>query len=134
MQRNRQMLIANLKEDQKSIFGLISMHQLSVCGIGLIIGVILYQISNMILKSSGVSVGVCLIFGTFLFVCAAGPFFYIAFKPIKDNQDNILYYLDRQLIINFYYKDEVGTYLNLKKPTHLVNKNLPYVKRRAIDD
>lgn len=134
MQRNRQMLIANLKEDQKSIFGLISMHQLSVCGIGLIIGVILYQISNMILKSSGVSVGVCLIFGTFLFACAVGPFFYIAFKPIKDNQDNVLYYLDRQLIINFYYKDEVGTYLNLKKPTHLVNKNLPYVKRREIDD
>ena len=134
MNPDRQMLVVNLKGDQKSIFGIATPKQVSISTIGVIIGVILYTVCYKLMKSTGVSLGICLIFGGLLFFLAAAPFMYVAFKPIRDSQGNILYYLYTQLKIDFYAKYEVGTYINLQEPKHPVNTALSYVCHRNIDE
>lgn len=51
----------------------------------------------------------------------------MAFKPVRDKQGDLLYYENKQIMINRrFLTHEIGTYLNLQPPHHPVNRALPY--------
>ena len=64
--------------------------------------------------------------GFFVFILSAAPFAYVAFRPIRDKQGNLLYYMNKQLEIDYqFHRKELGTYLNIQRPRRAVNRRLP---------
>lgn len=123
----RRVLIVNLSGDQKKVLGFASWMQVSLTGAGVFIGVIVYTLVSKILQATGTGTGVSIIVGALFFAGILAPFVYVAFKPVRDKNGNLLYYYNKQLLINYAYeRDEIGTYLNIQPKIHSVNANLPY--------
>lgn len=132
---DRQPLIVNLSGEQKRVLGFASWGQVSISAAGVILGVILFSIFKALFSFMGAGMGVSVIIGGIAFLVAFVPFAYIAFKPIRDNQGNLLYYESKQLMINRRFeKYEIGTYLNIKTNAHAVNSKLPYVLKNNIGE
>lgn len=131
---NRQPLIVNLSGEQKRVLGFASWMQVSITAGGVILGVLLFGIFKALFSFVGASIGVSIIVATIVFLVAFVPFAYVAFKPIRDSQGNLLYYESKQLVINYRFtRFETGTYLNVKTNAHAVNSRLPYVVKRDLD-
>lgn len=130
MGEDREELIVNISGDQKKVLGFASWTQVSISAVGLILGVIAFSLIHWIMKMGGAGIGSIVIFGGLIFVIIFAPFVYVAFKPITDDQGNLLYYQYKQIMIdrNFETK-EVGTYLNLQPPRHRVNLGSLHVKK-----
>lgn len=132
---NRQPLIVNLSGEQKRVLGFASWGQVSISAAGIILGVVLFSIFKALFSFAGAGMGTSTIIGGIAFLAAVLPFVYVAFKPIRDNQGNLLYYESKQLMINYRFRRyEIGTYLNVKTNAHAVNSRLPYVYARVIHE
>lgn len=134
MNGSRQELIINLSGEQKKVLGFASWMQVSITAAGIIVGILLFTIISNILKAIGTGSGSSTVIASLFFAAAAAPAAYIAFKPIRDKQGDLLYYESTQLLINYrYLRREVGTYINFQPHKHQVNERLPYVVKRHID-
>ena len=123
----KRVLIVNLSGDQKKVLGFASWMQVSITAGGFFVGVIFYTLIYKLLQAMGAGTGVSIIAGAIVFACIQGPLLYIAFKPVRDKNGNLLYYYYKQLLINYAYeRDEIGTYLNIQQKIHSVNADLPY--------
>lgn len=130
----RQPLIVNLSGEQKRVLGFASWMQVSITAGGVILGVLLFGIIKAFFTFTGASLGVSIVIAAIGFLIAFVPFAYVAFKPVRDSQGNLLYYQSKQLVINYRFERfEVGTYLNVKTNAHPVNSRLSYVVRRDLD-
>ena len=119
----RQVLIVNLSEDQKSVLGFASWVQVEFTAVGIIVGGILYSLVHAWLKSIGVPTVFSVGIGIFLFACCVAPLAYIAFYPIRDDEGHLLYYMNKQLMINYdFERKELGTYINIQENHHIVNR------------
>lgn len=126
----KRVLIVNLSGEQKKVLGWASWMQVSLTGAGIFIGVIFYTLISKFLQALGVGTGISIIAGAIFFLIAFVPFAFIAFKPIRDKHGNLLYYYNKQLLINYaYQRNEIGTYLNIQPKVHSVNADLPYRPR-----
>lgn len=130
----REMLIVNLSGDEKKVLGFASWTQVSITAVGVVIGAIFYTLIHGLLKAIGLEPGVSILISAVFFLIAVTPAAYVAFKPIRDSQQNLLYYESRQLIINYNFKrQEIGTYINIQPKRRPINSGLPYVVKRKID-
>lgn len=130
----REMLIVNLSGDEKKVLGFASWTQVSITAVGVVIGAIFYTLIHGLLKAIGLGPGVSILISAIFFLIAVTPAAYVAFKPIRDSQQNLLYYESRQLIINYNFKrQEIGTYINIQPKRRPINSGLPYVVKRKID-
>lgn len=126
----RQELIVNLSGDQKNVLGFASWTQVSISAIGIVLGTIFFNIVKLFLTAIGVRTGGAILFAFICFAIVAGPFVFVAFYPIRDQQGNLLYHLNKQLIINYQFeRREVGTYINYQPAHHAVNASLPYAPK-----
>ena len=98
---NRQPLIVNLSGEQKRVLGFASWGQVSISAAGIILGVVLFSIFKALFSFAGAGMGTSTIIGGIAFLAAVLPFVYVAFKPIRDNQGNLLYYESKQLMFNY---------------------------------
>ncbi|MCR1903903.1 hypothetical protein [Lactobacillus taiwanensis] len=127
MGEERQELIVNLSGDQKKVLGFASWTQVSISAVGIILGVIGFSVIQWLMKLGGAGLGSIVIFGGLVGIVIAAPFLYVAFKPIVDEQNNLLYYEYKQIMINRNFTTkEIGTYLNLQPPRHHVNSGSPH--------
>lgn len=123
----KRVLIVNLSGDQKKVLGWASWMQVSLTGAGIFVGVIMYTLISKLLQAMGANTGVSVIFGAIFFLIVLVPFVFVAFKPVRDKHGNLLYYYNKQLLINYaYQRDEIGSYLNIQPKRHSVNADLPY--------
>lgn len=130
----REVLIVNLSGDEKKVLGFASWTQVSITAVGVVVGAIFYTLIHGLLKTLGLGPGVSILISAIFFLIAVAPAAYVAFKPIRDSQQNLLYYQSRQLIIDYNYKRrEIGTYINIQPNKRPVNSSLPYVVKRNID-
>lgn len=130
----REVLIVNLSGDEKKVLGFASWTQVSITAVGVVVGAIFYTLVHGLLKTLGLGPGVSILISAIFFLIAVAPAAYVAFKPIRDSQQNLLYYQSRQLIIDYNYKRrEIGTYINIQPNKRPVNSSLPYVVKRNID-
>lgn len=130
----REVLIVNLSGDEKKVLGFASWTQVSITAVGVVVGAVLYTLIHGLLKTLGLGPGVSILISAIFFLVAVAPAAYVAFKPIRDSQQNLLYYQSRQLIIDYNYKRrEIGTYINIQPNKRPVNSGLPYVVKRKID-
>lgn len=130
----REVLIVNLSGDEKKVLGFASWTQVSITAVGVVVGAIFYTLVHGLLKTLGLGPGVSILISAIFFLIAVAPAAYVAFKPIRDSQQNLLYYQSRQLIIDYNYKRrEIGTYINIQPNKRPVNSSLPYVVKRKID-
>lgn len=135
MGSGRQVLIVNLSGDQKKVLGFASWTQVSITGAGIIVGALVFKLIQWICKLSGAGLGSSVTMASLFFLAAFTPFIYVAFKPIRDKQGDLLYYENKQILINRrFLSREIGTYLNLQPPHHPVNSALPYVVHREEED
>lgn len=135
MGSDRQALIVNLSGDQKKVLGFASWMQVSITAAGIIIGAILFTLVKWGLTAVGTSSAVAVLTGVVIFALVVAPFAYVAFRPIRDKQGNLLYYMNRQLIIDYQFeKREVGTYVKIHKNRHPVNMGLPYAPIKEDED
>lgn len=122
MGEDRQQLIVNLSGDQKKALGFASWTQISISAVGLILGILAFSFIRWLLKLIGAGLGVSVIIAGIFFIAIFLPFIYLAFKQVVDEQNNLLYYQYKQVLINRNFKTkEVGTYLNLQPNQHPVN-------------
>lgn len=127
MGEGRQVLIVNLSGDQKKVLGYASWTQISITGAGIILGALVFKLIQWICKLSGAGLGSSTTIAGLFFLAVVGPFVYVAFKPVRDKQGDLLYYENKQIMINRRFLTlEIGTYLNLQPPHHPVNRALPY--------
>lgn len=130
----RQVLIVNLSGDQKKVLGFASWTQVSISAAGVILGSIVFTIISSILGAAGTGSGAAIVIGAIFFVAIIAPFAYVAFKPIRDKQGDLLYYYSKQLMINYRFKrQEIGTYVKIQPNRHPVNARLPYVVKDPIE-
>ncbi len=123
----RQVLIVNLSGDQKKVLGFASWTQVSITAAGIILGSIFFTLVKAILTSMNTGAGAAVMAAGIVFVVIAGPFAYVAFRPIRDKQGNLLYYMNKQLEIDYQFeRKEIGTYVNIQRPRRAVNRRLPY--------
>ncbi len=123
MGEDGQTLIVDLSGDQKSVLGFATWKQVSISAVGLIFGALAFSLVRWLFSLMGAGLGTSVIFAGTVFAIILLPFVYVAFKPIKDAQNNILYYEYKQLIIDRNFKEkEIGTYINIQPNTHVVNK------------
>lgn len=135
MGSGRQVLIVNLSGDQKKVLGFASWTQVSITGAGIIVGTLLFKLIQWICKLSGAGLGSQVTMASLFFIAAVTPFVYVAFRPIRDKQGDLLYYENKQILINRHFLSrEIGTYLNLQFAHHPVNSALPYVVNREEDN
>ena len=121
----------NLSGDQKKVLGFASWTQVSITAAGIILGSILFTIVKALLSSFNTGAGSAIMAGFFVFILSAAPFAYVAFRPIRDKQGNLLYYMNKQLEIDYqFHRKELGTYLNIQRPRRAVNRRLPYARIR----
>lgn len=131
---SREKLIVNLSGDEKKVLGFASWTQVSITAVGIVIGVIFYTMIHGLLKTLGLGPGLSILISAIFFIIPTVIAAYVAFKPIRDSQQNLLYYLNKQLIIDYNYKRrEIGTYINIQPNRRPVNASLPYVVKRNID-
>lgn len=122
MGEDRQQLIVNLSGDQKKALGFASWTQISISAVGLILGVLGFSVIRWLLKMIGAGLGTSVIIAGLIFIAIFAPFAYLAFKPVVDDQNNLLYYQYKQVLINRnFLTKEIGTYLNLQPNQHNIN-------------
>lgn len=126
---DRESLIVDLSGDQKNVLGFASWTQVSITAIGMILGIIAFSLINGFFSLIGTSGGVATLFG-FIGLCIfLGPAAYIAFVPVRTKQGDLLFYKYKQILINYNFeRNEIGTYINIKKPQHQVNSRFSYVQ------
>ncbi|QDR73676.1 hypothetical protein FOD75_11330 (plasmid) [Limosilactobacillus reuteri] len=135
MGEGRRELIVNLSGDQKKVLGFASWTQVSITAVGIILGSIIFTFIRWILTLLGTKGSVAVVIGAIFFAVIVAPFAIIAFRPIRDKQGNLLYYMNKQLIIDYEFeRREIGTYLNLQEPKHPVNQRLPYALTQERDE
>lgn len=123
----RRVLIVNLSGDQKNVLGFASWTQVTITAVGIGLGIIIYTLMFKLLTLFGISTGVAIIVGAIMMAIVIAPFIYLAFFPVRDKDGHIIYYKNKQLMIDYFYnKQEKGTYLNIQPKIHSVNANLPY--------
>lgn len=131
---SRQVLVVNLSGDQKKVLGLASWTQVSITAAGIILGSILFSILNSIMSALGTPGGTSVMIAAIVFAAVAAPFAYVAFKPIRSRQGDLLYYEYKQLRINYdFRRKETGTYINIQRNRHPVNARLPYVRKSVLE-
>lgn len=135
MGEGRRTLIVNLSGDQKSFLGLASWSQIGITGAGVFLGCLVFTLIKWLIKASGAGLGTQVTTAGFFFIICVAPFAYYAFTPVRDKNDNLLYYKSYQLKVdhNFLSK-EIGTYVNIQHPTHKVNTALPYARPYNFDE
>lgn len=126
----RQVLIVNLSGDQKKVLGFASWTQVSITAAGIILGCIVFTLVKALLNAIGAGAGAAVMSGAICFVVVAGPFAYVAFRPIRDKQGNLLYYMNKQLEIDHQFaRKEIGTYVNIQPSRRPINRRLSYAPK-----
>lgn len=128
-------LVVNLSGDQKKVLGFASYTQVSISAAGLILGTLVFTLVKVILTMLGAN-SAASVFISFIFLALiAGPFIFVAFYPIRDKDGNLLYYMSKQLQIDYNFeRREVGTYLNLHENYHPVNRKFHYARLQKEDE
>lgn len=123
-------LVVNLSGDQKKVLGFASWTQVNISAAGVILGLVFFTIIKALMTMIGVN-SFAAVFIAFVFFCLiATPFIFVAFYPIRDKDGNLLYYMNKQLIIDYNYeRREIGTYINQHKNNHPVNRRFSYAPK-----
>lgn len=130
---NGKQLVVNLSGGQKEVLGFASWTQVKVSAVGIVLGVVMFTLIKFLLTLIGTSSFIAVTVAFLFFLLNAAPFVFIAFYPIRDKDGNLLYYMDKQLMINYRFeRQEVGTYLNLHENNHPVNQRFSYA-RKGVD-
>ncbi|WP_283586513.1 hypothetical protein [Limosilactobacillus vaginalis] len=131
MNSGRQELVVNLSGAQKNVLGFATWTQVSITAAGIILGSLVFTLVKFLLSAIGLGAGAAVLIALVFFVVVVAPFAYIAFWPIRDKQGDLLYYMNKQIMIDRdFEKNEVGSYLNIQENHHPVNQRLPYAPNR----
>ena len=131
MNSGRQELVVNLSGAQKNVLGFATWTQVSITAAGIILGSLVFTLVKFLLSAIGLGAGAAVLIALVFFVVIVAPFAYIAFWPIRDKQGDLLYYMNKQIMIDLdFEKNEVVSYLNIQENHHPVNQRLPYAPNR----